>query len=94
MGLMDFLPSLRNAEAIAVGEGVSVPVRLCFDELPEEHRPRSGTASFSTAWQEDDDDKSFIDMVVDRWRRQLSRSSRPEERTRPDRTSASDSLVV
>jgi DNA helicase HerA-like ATPase len=70
MGLMEFLPSLRNAEAIAVGEGVSVPVRLCFDELPEEHRPRSGTASFSTAWQEDDDDKSFIDMVVDRWRRQ------------------------
>ena len=94
MGLMDFLPSLRNAEAIAVGEGVSVPVRLCFDELPEDHRPRSGTASFSTAWQEDDDDKSFIDMVVDRWRRQLSSSSRLEERTRPDRTSASNRLVV
>jgi DNA helicase HerA-like ATPase len=70
MGLMDFLPSLRNAEAIAVGEGVSVPVRICFDRLPEEHRPRSGTASFSAAWQSDAEDRAFIDVVVDRWRRQ------------------------
>ncbi|MEE8534790.1 MAG: ATP-binding protein, partial [Kiloniellales bacterium] len=70
MGLMDFLPSLRNAEAIAVGEGVPVPVRICFDHLAEEHRPRSGTAAFSTAWQNDDEDKAFIDVVVERWRRQ------------------------
>jgi len=70
MGLMDFLPSLRNAEAIAVGEGVSVPVRMRFDELPEDRRPLSGTASFSTAWQTDGEDKSFIDQVVERWRRQ------------------------
>ncbi len=70
MGLMDFLPSLRNAEAIAVGEGVPMPLRLCFTRLPEEHRPLSGTASFSTAWQNDDEDPSFLDQVVDRWRRQ------------------------
>jgi len=70
MGLMDFLPSMRNAEAIAVGEGVPVPVRLCFNELPEERRPRSGTAKFSSAWQSDDEDQSFIDTVVERWRRQ------------------------
>ncbi len=70
MGLMEFLPSLRNAEAIAVGEGVSVPVRMRFNELPEERRPLSGTARFSTAWQRDDEDKAFIDTVVERWRRQ------------------------
>ena len=70
MGLMEFLPSLRNAEAIAVGEGVPVPVRICFNELPEERRPLSGTAQFSTAWQNDDEDESFIDTVVERWRRQ------------------------
>jgi len=70
MGLMDFLPSMRNAEAIAVGEGVPVPVRLCFSELPEDRRPLSGTARFSSAWQNDDEDKSFIDTVVERWRRQ------------------------
>lgn len=68
IGLMDFLPSLRNAEAIAVGEGVSVPVRLCLEELPEECRPLSGTASFSTAW--DKDGQSDVETIVARWRRQ------------------------
>ncbi len=47
-----------------------VPLRLCFNRLLEEHRPLSGTASFSTAWQSDDEDRSFLDQVVDRWRRQ------------------------
>jgi DNA helicase HerA-like ATPase len=69
-GLLDFLPSLRNSEAIAVGEGVSIPVRLCFDTLPEERRPKSGTAPFSAAWQQDWDDADFLDQVVHRWRRQ------------------------
>lgn len=70
-GLLDFLPSLRNAEAIAVGEGVPIPVRLCFEHLPEDRRPRSGTAPFSAAWREDLKDQAFLDQVVHRWRRQL-----------------------
>ena len=70
-GLLDFLPSLRNSEAIAVGEGVSIPVRICFDNLPEEFRPKSGTAPFSSAWQDDWEDADFLDQVVNRWRRQL-----------------------
>ena len=69
-GLLEFLPSLRNAEAIVVGEGVTVPVRLCFDDLPADHRPLSGTASFSTAWQNDIADDSFVEDVVNRWRNQ------------------------
>ena len=68
IGLMDFLPSLRNAEAIAVGEGVSVPKRLGLEELPEEFRPMSGTASFSTAW--DKEGHSDVEAIVARWRRQ------------------------
>ncbi len=70
LGLLDFLPALRNAEAIAMGEGVSVPVRLCFDNLPEDSRPLSGTASFSTAWTNDVNDSGFLGSVVERWRRQ------------------------
>ena len=70
LGLLDFLPALRNAEAIAMGEGVSVPVRLCFDNLPEDSRPLSGTASFSTAWTNDVNDSGFLASVVERWRRQ------------------------
>ena len=70
IGIIDFLPSLHNGEAIAVGEGVPVPVRLSFEELPEEHRPQSGTASFSKAWQRESQDKAFLDQVISRWRRQ------------------------
>ncbi len=39
MGLMSELPSLRNGQAIAVGEGVPLPTRIDFDRLPEEHQP-------------------------------------------------------
>ncbi len=62
------LRKLRNAEAIAVGEGVSVPVRLCLEELPEDCRPMSGTASFSAAW--DKESQSDVEAIVARWRRQ------------------------
>ena len=70
LGLLDSLPTLRTGEAIAVGEGVSVPVRVRFDMLPDERKPLSGTASFSTAWQNDDKDETFVAEIVDRWRRQ------------------------
>ena len=69
-GLIGSLPSLRNAEAIAVGEGVSVPMRLRFDMLPENQRPLSGNARFSQAWQEDLDGRSILHGVVERWRKQ------------------------
>lgn len=68
--LLDVLPSLGNGEAIAIGEGVPVPVRICFDKIPEDQRPRSGTASFSKAWSEDEKDEKFTETVVARWRNQ------------------------
>ncbi|HXV25725.1 MAG TPA: DUF87 domain-containing protein [Alphaproteobacteria bacterium] len=70
LGLLDFLPSLRNAEAIAVGEGVSVPVRILFDELPPENQPNSRTVAFSAAWSGDHSSAEFVSEVVERWRRQ------------------------
>ncbi|MGH6830533.1 MAG: ATP-binding protein, partial [Methylocella sp.] len=70
-GLLDALPSLGNAEAIAVGEGVSIPMRLAFDMLPAEHRPKSGTANFSSSWQKDTSNSDeFLGQVIDNWRRQ------------------------
>ncbi len=68
IGLIDALPTLRTGEAIAVGEGIPVPVRLMFDLLPENLRPHSGTASFSSAWQGDGKDQNFVAAVVERWR--------------------------
>ncbi len=70
-GLLDVLPALRRQEAIVVGEGVSVPMRMRFDDLAPEHRPRSGSAEFSKAWQADAEGRAFVEDAVQRWRRQL-----------------------
>ncbi|MBV9151292.1 MAG: DUF87 domain-containing protein [Alphaproteobacteria bacterium] len=67
-GLMNFLPALRNGEAIAAGEGVSMPMRVCFDMLPDDRRPRSATASFTSSWSEEPQGTQ-VERAVERWRR-------------------------
>ena len=67
-GLMNFLPALRNGEAIAVGEGVSLPMRICFTPPQEGRRPKSATASFTSAWSKESDG-SQIEQTLERWRR-------------------------
>jgi DNA helicase HerA-like ATPase len=69
-GLLDFLPSLGDAEAIVAGEGVTLPLRLRFDPLPAERQPHSGSARFSSSWQRASRDEAFVAEVVERWRRQ------------------------
>ena len=66
--LVDALPTLRTREALAVGEGTSVPVRLLFDKIPEDRQPRSQDASFSKAWGTEVSDTALIEEVVRRWR--------------------------
>ncbi len=67
-GLMEFLPSLGQREAIAFGDGVALPVRIKFDELPKDRLPRSSTARFSERWQRSIGDEGFLEQVVERWR--------------------------
>jgi hypothetical protein len=64
---MNFLPALRNGEAIVVGEGVSMPMRICFAMLPEGSRPKSATASFTQSWSKDTD-AAVVEQTVERWR--------------------------
>jgi DNA helicase HerA-like ATPase len=68
-GLMNFLPALRNGEAIVVGEGVSMPMRIAFTPLNEDSSPKSATASFTAAWSHDVDDPGQLAHTVERWRR-------------------------
>jgi DNA helicase HerA-like ATPase len=67
-GLMNFLPALRNGEAIAAGEGVSMPMRVCFDLLPENRRPKSATASFTGSWSKESE-STQVERAIERWRR-------------------------
>jgi DNA helicase HerA-like ATPase len=49
--MFSVLPLLGSGEALAIGEGVSVPMRLRFDRLGENERPRSSSARFSDRWR-------------------------------------------
>jgi hypothetical protein len=72
--LLEALPTLDTQEAIAAGTGVTLPMRIRFDDLAADYRPKSGTAEFSTAWQADRLGKPFIRETIDRWRRQQRES--------------------
>ena len=95
-GLMNFLPALRNGEAIAVGEGVSMPVRICFSPLAEDVRPKSTTTSFTAAWSQDIDDRAAVLLTVERWRRGIRTRglNRPIARAVPPDLSSSPAAIA
>jgi DNA helicase HerA-like ATPase len=64
------LPSLPTQHAIVYGEGVALPMRIRFDDLPQNRRPHSESAEFSKAWQDDTADDAFRDEGIQRWRLQ------------------------
>ena len=68
--LLDFIPTMGTGEAIAFGEGVSLPTRIKFDILPAGARPQSSTASFTRSWADDVPDDGFLQDIVQRWRAQ------------------------
>jgi len=67
-GLLEFLPALGQREALAFGDGVALPVRIKFDELPSGCLPRSTTAHFTEHWQRSVGDEGFLEQVVEKWR--------------------------
>jgi len=69
-GMLNSLPALRNQQAVVVGEGVVLPMRIRFDDLPTSKRPHSDTVSFATQWQEDRGQKDFVIKTIERWRKQ------------------------
>ena len=69
-GFLDSIPALRNREAIICGEGVSIPMRVTFDELEEVRRPASADPSFSELWRATGGDEDAVERTVQRWRAQ------------------------
>ncbi len=68
--LVEVLPTLRAQEALIVGEGTAVPVRVRFSDLPEDRRPHSADVPFATLWKEDTADADYVVDIVRRWRHQ------------------------
>ncbi len=68
--LVSILPTLRTQEALVVGEGTVVPVRLRFNDLNEEHTPQSADVPFTALWEADRAEADHVANVVRRWRMQ------------------------
>jgi len=69
-GFLDAIPALRNRECIICGEGVSIPIRLAFDDLEEHQRPASADPSFMGLWQDRGGEEETVARTVRRWRAQ------------------------
>jgi DNA helicase HerA-like ATPase len=67
-GLLTALPSLHRQEAIICGEGVTLPMRVHFANLPTHQRPRSHEQPFSERWGKDDWTIEKVQQVIWRWR--------------------------
>ena len=69
--LIEALPALNTQEALVLGDGVSVPMHIRFNDLPPEHRPASTRPPFSQAWQQEGSDEHLIAETIERWRYQI-----------------------
>jgi hypothetical protein len=67
-GFLESIPALRNRECIICGEGVSVPMRVSFDDLEDFKRPASADPSFVELWNEVGGEEELIQRTVQRWR--------------------------
>ena len=77
--LLSFVPSLGTREVLAFGEGVALPTRLRFKEVPVHQRPRSeatiGTVPTATTGH----DTHFVGAVLERWRGAMSNRDVPND---------------
>ena len=80
--LLSFVPSLGTREVLAFGEGVALPTRLRFKEVPVHQLPRSEATIASVPSVAAGHDMHFVSAVLERWRGATSQSRRAQ-RSRP-----------
>jgi hypothetical protein len=77
--LLAFLPSLGTREVFAFGEGVALPTRLKFRELPAYLRPK-GELINEISGGGNVESPEFIENVIERWRgATMSHKGRPDD---------------
>ncbi|HEY2445308.1 MAG TPA: DUF87 domain-containing protein [Rhizomicrobium sp.] len=68
LDLLDSLPLLGDREAIILGQGVSMPMRITFDNLNSNAVPRNLNVGFSKAWKQPNMNRDELEGIVARWR--------------------------
>jgi DNA helicase HerA-like ATPase len=66
--LLTFLPSLGTAETMVFGEAVNLPMRVLLNNLAEEYRPHSSSASFTKLWAQDTSTPELMEQVFASWK--------------------------
>ena len=77
--LLSFVPSLGTREVLAFGEGVALPTRLRFKEVPAHQLPRSEAAIATTPSALSGHDITFVGSVLERWRGATSHRETPND---------------
>ncbi|MCK1511350.1 ATP-binding protein [Bradyrhizobium sp. 190] len=86
--LLSFVPSLGTREVLAFGEGVALPTRLRFKEVPVHQLPRSEATIASVTSVSAGHDMHFVSAVLDRWRGATSSRDVPNDPGVGDRPAA------
>jgi hypothetical protein len=68
LDLFDYLPMLGDREALILGQGVAMPMRIKFDDLGEKGIPKNMRLGFSKSWENQSIDRAELDTIVTRWR--------------------------
>ncbi|GAA0545405.1 hypothetical protein FHS83_000630 [Rhizomicrobium palustre] len=66
--MLDFLPLLGDREAIVLGQGSVMPMRIRFKELRQARAAHTPSKSFSAAWRSTDISREELSQIVRRWR--------------------------
>jgi uncharacterized protein len=77
--LLSFVPSLGTREVLAFGEGVALPTRLRFKEVPIEQMPRSEATIATVPSSVAGHDMAFVGAVLERWRGATSNRDVPND---------------
>src|SRR6187397_3558753 len=77
--LLSFVPSLGTREVLAFGEGVALPTRLRFKEVPIHQLPRSEATISTVPSVTAGHDMHFVSAVLERWRGATSNRDTPTD---------------
>jgi hypothetical protein len=68
LDLLDFLPLLGDREAVVLGQGSVMPMRIRFRDLANSLVVQNKHAAFSYAWKHVEITKDELAQIVRRWR--------------------------
>src|SRR5260221_5335344 len=86
--LLSFVPSLGTRQLLAFGEGLALPTRLRFKQVPVHQFPRSEATISTVPSVAAGHDMHFVGAVLERWRGATSHRDVPNDPTINERPAA------